>query len=162
MPQWSRAQLDVIVRWAGVASVVCLAALSATYYLTYEPAPAIKVRWREGLPVERRVELERQYLLVNPAEDPPAWTWYDLLDTRRKNIAALVRDSDVTDTTDIDRENMTVPFHVEYGHAWMWVAHRTPGLRKPWAQRVLIGGLAEVALLAALLEVRRRRRHGLV
>lgn len=145
------------LRWAGIASVLCLALLWAAYYLTNEPSPAVKVRWREGLSAERRAELERRYLLVSREDAPEGWTRYDLLDTRRSNIAALVHDPGVVATTDIDRESMTVPFDVEYGRTWVWAAHRTPGLRLADVRRVVIGGLAGLALLAALAELRRRR-----
>lgn len=158
MARSSRARAVFIVRWAGLASALCLAALWAVYHLTVEPSASVKVHWREGLPAERRAELERRYLLVYTEDAPEAWTRYDLLDTRRVNIAALVRDPDAADTTDIDREAMTVPFHVEYGQAWMWAAHRTPGLRQPGARRAVIGGLAALGLVAGLLELRRRPR----
>ena len=156
MSQYSQAPAALILRWAGITSGLCLAVLWGAYYLTNEPSTAVEVRWREGLSAERRAELERRYLLVYQQDAPDGPTRYDLLDTRRSNIAALVRDDDVADTTDIDRETMTVPFHAEYGNTWVWAAHRTPGLRQPAVRRSVIGGFAGVALLAVLAGLRGR------
>ena len=67
---------------------------------------------------------------------------YDLLDTSRRNIQALVRDPAAADTNDIDRETYEVPFETPYGERWMWVAHRTPLLRDARIRWTLLTVLA--------------------
>ena len=54
---------------------------------------------------------------------------YDLLDTSPSNIKALVENPLIRDTNDIERNTFVVPFDVEYGDEWMWIAHRLSGLR---------------------------------
>ena len=146
--------LRFVLRRVGIVSALCLAALSVAYYLTNEPSAAVSVRWREGLSSERRAELERRHLLVYQEDLQKGWVRYDLLDTGRSNIAALVNNPDIAETTAIDRETMSVPFHAEYGKSWVWVAHRTPGLRQSWVRRSVIGGLMLLTLLALLVSSR--------
>ena len=122
-----------------------LAALGFAYWLTYEPAPAIRVRWRDSVTSERRAELERKYQLSNPRAPNPSIA-YDLLDTRQENIRALVLDPDIADTNDIDRDRFEIPFDKPYGDSWMWVAHRTPGLRDARVRWTLIVALAAMAI----------------
>jgi hypothetical protein len=122
-----------------------LAALGLAYWLTYEPAPAIRVRWRDDVTSARQAALERKYLLSNGRAPMGRSIAYDLLDTRRSNIEALVRDPDVADTHDIDRERYEIPFDKPYGERWMWVAHRMPGLRDArvrWALVVVLCAMA--------------------
>ena len=145
-----------LLRWAGLVSAVCLAMLWATYYLTVEPSASLNVRWREGVTVAQRADRERRYLLEYRGEAGNGWTRYDLLDTSTSNISAIVRDPAIADTTDIDREAMSVPFDTDYGKGWMWAAHRTPGLRRADVRWGLIAGLAGVALAALVAS----RRHG--
>ena len=71
---------------------------------------------------------------------------YDLLDTSRGNLEALVKDPDVADTDRISQERFEVPFDIPYGSSWMWVAHRTPILRTPG---VVPGIVATSVLLLA-------------
>lgn len=136
-----------------------LAALGLAYWLTVEPAPAIRVRWREGVTSDRRAALERKYQLSNPRA-PDASIAYDLLDTRQANIRALVLDPDVADTNDIDRDRFEVPFEGAYGDRWMWVAHRTPGLRDARVRWTLIAALAAMAI-AGLRGGSAGRRRGI-
>lgn len=106
-----------------------LAALGLAYWLTYEPAPAIRVRWRNEVTSERQAALERKYQLSNGRAPQGRSFAYDFLDIRRSNIEALVLDPNVADMNDIDRERFEIPFEATYGDSWMWVAHRTPVLR---------------------------------
>jgi hypothetical protein len=103
--------------------------LTAAYYLTYEPAPLVRVRWREGMTDDRRVQLEREFLLVRPVPHEGRTLSYDLLDTRASNVAALVAHPDVEDTDHLNRAEARVPFDAPYGESWMWIGHRTPVLR---------------------------------
>jgi hypothetical protein len=142
--------------WLLIFGSVGLAALGIAYWLTYEPAPAVQIRWRDGLSAARRAQLERKYLLVEP--DPESGH-YALLDTSRRNIEALVTDPDVADTNDIDRVEFLIPFHVAYHTRWMWGAHRVPVLRVGWVRLALITLLAGMAAagLAGLWHAARLR-----
>ena len=133
-------------------------ALGAAYYFTYEPAPRIAIRWPEGIDPSRREELERRFLLVNPEPERDRFE-YDLLDTSRANIEALVREPDVADTDRVSRERFTVPLDIPYGTSWMWVAHRTPVLRIPGVVGALVG-VCVLGLVAGIAgELRRRLRR---
>ena len=142
-------------RWllsaAAALAAGVLLALGLSYYFTYEPAPEIRILWRPGIAPERRAELERRFLLVNPVpyEDR---LLYDLLDTSRGNVEALVKQREIADTDRVDRVRYTIPFEIPYGASWMWAAHRTPMLRIPG----VIDGIVLVclAVLAAAVAVR--------
>ena len=71
--------------------------------------PQITVRWREGITPQAREAVERQHDLRNGEPiDGTATGWeYELHDGSRDNITALVRDTAVDDTGNIDREAMT-------------------------------------------------------
>jgi hypothetical protein len=134
-----------VLRVAGVIAACLLVSLGAAYYFTYEPAPRIAIRWPTEIKPERRQELERRFLVVNPATDRDR-VEYDLLDTSRDNVEALVREPDVLDTDRVSRERFTLPLDVPYGTSWMWVAHRTPVLRIPG----VVGAIAAVCAAAIL------------
>jgi hypothetical protein len=140
---------------AAAAAGVILLALGVAYYFTYEPAPEIRIRWRDGLDPGRRAELERRFLLVNPAPFEDRLT-YDLLDTSRGNVEALVKERDIADTDRVDRVNYTIPFSIPYGSSWMWAAHRTSVLRIPGVVSGIVLVCAAV-LVAAAVDVMRRR-----
>ena len=123
-----------------------LAALALAYWLTYEPAPAVRVRWHDDVTADQQARLERRYLLANGRAPMGRSIAYDLLDTRRSNIEALVRDPAVADTHAIDRGAFEVPFEAAYGDRWMWIAHRTPPLRDTRIQWALIAVLASMAI----------------
>ena len=122
-----------------------LAALGIAYWLTLEPAPAIRVRWREDVTSDQQATLERKYLLSSARAPQGRSIAYDLLDTRRANIEALVLDPAAADTADIDRDAFEVPFDKPYGDRWMWVAHRTPVLRDARVRWTLIAALVAMA-----------------
>jgi len=92
-----------------------LAALFAMFWLTREPAPAIRVRWRDDVTAAQQRALERAYLLADGRAPQGRSIAYDLLDTRSANIRALVLDPNVADTNDIDRDAYGVPFDTAYG-----------------------------------------------
>lgn len=133
--------------WLGAIGGVGLALLGLAYWLTYEPAPRIRVLWRETLTPQQRDALEQRYLLMNGrdrlAEGSVA---YDLLDTSPSNIKALVDDPAIADTNNIERHTYVVPFDTDYGGEWMWIAHRTPGLREARVRGSLIAVLAVMAV----------------
>lgn len=136
-----------------------LAALGLAYWLTYEPAPAIRVRWADAVSSEQQAALERKYLLSNARGQQKRSVAYDLLDTRQKNIRALVLDRAVADTNDIDRDAYEIPFEGAYGESWMWVAHRTPVLRDGRVRWTLVVVLAAV-VVAGLWRPSVQRRGG--
>ncbi len=145
-------------RWARVATVVAasvMLSLGVAYYLTYEPSVRIGVRWQDGVSLEQRARLERRFRLVNgvPSE---THIRYDLLDTRRSNIEALVTDRNTEDTESVSRTAFVAPADIEYGESWMWVAHRIPGLRAPGVVEALL--MACIVVLA--IDVERRIRGG--
>lgn len=131
----------------GTCGLGGLTLLGLAYALTYEPAPRVRVEWRESVTEQQRAALERKYLLDKGRDRiPNGSTAYDLLDTSRSNIKALVEDAAVADTADIDREAHAVPFDVEYGEGWMWIAHRTPGIRHASIRRWATIGLGVIAV----------------
>ena len=124
-----------------------LATLGVAYCLTYEPAPSIRVEWRDEVTSDRQAELERRYQLSNGRAPMGRSIAYDLLDTRQSNVKAIVLDPDVRGTNDIDRRRYVIPFDAAYGDRWMWVADRTPGLRDTRIRWTLI--LVMTAMAAA-------------
>jgi len=159
------------LRWArrcvGAIGIAGLTVLGFAWWLTYEPAPRVRVLWRPDVTPARQAALEQKYLLVNGRDRLPEGSIaYDLLDTSRPNIQALVTDAAAADTNDIERNTFEVPFDVEYGGEWMWIAHRTPGLRDGWMRGALILALTAMAV-SGLLRGRpaawlaaARRRYG--
>jgi hypothetical protein len=131
-----------------------LATYACAYWFTYEPAPGVRVRWRDTVSLEQQASLERKYLLVDrvgPHPDASRSFGYALLDTRRSNIEALVKDPAVFDTNDIEDEEgeFFVRLGTAYSDRWMWVAHRTPLLRYGAVRWVLILGLAGLVIRGA-------------
>jgi hypothetical protein len=119
-------------RIAAALVIGIAAAVGATYYLTYEPAASVRVRWRADVTPEVREQLERAFLLVGRAahEGSARVFQYDLLDTSRANIEALVTHPAVEDTDEIDRQNYGIRIDGPYGGRWMWIAHRVPIIRQ--------------------------------
>jgi hypothetical protein len=143
---------------AALAASVLLV-VGAAYWFTVEPAPEIRVRWQPGIDAARRAELERRFLLVNPAPFEDRLT-YDLLDTSRANVEALVNERDIQDTDRVDREHFAIPPDVPYGASWMWVAHRLPVLRvRGVVEGILIACALVLAVsLGGMIESRRIQR----
>ena len=142
--------ITACVRAVAATTGAVLIAFTVADYLTYEPAPEIRILWRAGLDPERREDLERRFLLVNamPFEDRLT---YDLLDTRLENVEALVNERDIQDTDRVDRVGFTIPPDIPYGASWMWIAHRLPVLRIPGLVQGIV--LACTLVLAASLGV---------
>ena len=95
---------------------------------------------------EYQTFLESKYLLtdrVGPHPDARRSFGYALLDTRRSNIEALVKDPAVFDTNDIEDEagEFYVRLGTGYSDRWMWLAHRMPVLRYAPVRWTLILGL---------------------
>jgi len=143
--------MKTAARWIGVTGVAGLAVLGIAYWLTHEPAPRVRVLRADDVTPERQAALERKYLLSNGRDRLPEGSLaYDLLDTSPSNVQALVKDPAIADTNDIERNTFTVPFDVEYGGEWMWLAHRTPGLRDARGRAALIFTLAAMAVIGLL------------
>jgi hypothetical protein len=132
---------------AAAAATLVLLVFAGAYYMTYEPAPNVRVRWRDGVTAERRAEAERRFLLVRPVPYEGRTMAYDLLDISRNNVKALVAHPDIEDTHYIDRAESLVPFGAPYGESWMWIANRTPFLRVRGVVASLV--TASALLLAA-------------
>jgi len=134
--------------WYAAIGITGLAALAFAYWFSYEPAPGIRVEWQAGVTLEEQTALEKRYMLSNrraPHPEQPRSLAYDLLDTRRSNIRALVQDPGVVDTNDIEDEWARVRIGTAYGDRWMWIAHRTPLLRYAEIRWALIVTLATTA-----------------
>lgn len=121
--------------------------LGLAYALTHEPAPRVRVEWHPNLTGQQRIALEQKYMLFSGRDVIAHGSIaYDLLDTSRANIKALIDDPAVVDTDDIDREAPAIPFDTEYGLGWMWVAHRTAGLRDARVRSVVIDAFVTMAV----------------
>lgn len=137
-----RAWLLVIIGAIGLVS------MRVAYNLTYEPAPAVRVRWRDGTGDWRRAWLEHKYRLTYPQAPERLSYSYVLMDTSRSNIETMIKDPEVADTGDIDRETFEVPFWTSaYSTEFMWVADRIPVVRQPVVRRTLAGLLAAMIIL---------------
>lgn len=132
-------------RLALAVSATTLLAIAAAYWLTVEPAPAVTVQWREDIDARRQAETEAQFLLRDPRPGRPNNVTYDLLDTSRNNIAALLAHPAVERVEGIDPQSGEVRFDAPYGTHWTWAARRVPVLRER--------GVIEGVLLAATLSV---------
>ena len=145
--------------WLGTLGMAGLILLGLAYALTYEPAPRVRVRWRADVTAQQRAALERKYLLSSGRDPIPHGSIaYDLLDTRQSNIRAMVEDPTVADTGDIDRDTYIVPFQAEYGEGWMWITHRTPGIRDVRVRTSVIVALMIMTVSGLGLAVFLRRR----
>ena len=85
-----------LAAWCAAVGITGLAALAFAYWFSYEPAPGIRVEWQPGVTLEAQTALERKHLLSNrraPDPEQARSLAYDLLDTRRSNIEALVQGS---------------------------------------------------------------------
>ena len=136
--------------WCAGIGLIGLAALAFAYWFTYEPAPGIRVTWAPGVTPERQSTLERKYLLAHPRSphpEQPRSIAYDLLDTSRNNIEALVKDPAVIDTNDIDDEYFKVRLATDYGNAWMWMAYRIPVIRDDGIRWTLVAVLTALSLV---------------
>ena len=147
----------------GAVGTVGLLLLGLAYSLTIEPAPRIRVEWHPNLTGQQRIALEQKYMLFSGRDVIAHGSIaYDLLDTSRANIRALIDDPAVVDTNDIDREASAIPFDTEYGLGWMWVAHRAPGLRDARVRSAVIVAFVTMAVggfaVASFLRHRSTRR----
>jgi hypothetical protein len=149
VPKWRR-----LSRWMAATGIAGLLLLGGAYWLTHEPAPRVRVLWREGVTAEQQEAIARRYLLVNGRDRMPSGSQaFDLLDTSVSNVSAIVHDPGIADTNDIDRDTYIIPFDTQYGGEWMWVAHRIPGLRETRVRISLIAALALMAVLGAAVEM---------
>ena len=142
---------------AAACAAAVLAVIGSAYWYTVEPAPAIKVRWRDGLDAGRRAALERRFLLVDPIAAEGRTITYNALDTSADNLAAIVAEVNVEDTSEIDRERYVLPADVPYGTRWTWVGRRLPLLRTPGVIESIVALCCAVIVAAAALSWRRRR-----
>ena len=134
----------VVLLLIGLAGLV---SLRMVYILTREPAPGIRVRWRDGTSSPRRTWLEWKYRLEQRSAPQGLSYAYVLMDTRTANIRALVTDPEVSDTDDIDRARFAIPWETaNESRQFMWIADRLPVLRQPGARWTLA---ASFALMAA-------------
>lgn len=113
------------------AALVCAAFLSLSLLKLEPPPPTgiprINVKWADEVSSEDRGMLERWYrLAIVQHHEGRAWV-YEIHDTSRQNLAALVRDPKVADTHGIDRRR----FRVDRGpgvRLATWITLRVPAL----------------------------------
>ena len=116
-------------RTAAALALSLLAALAGAYSSTSERAPAVAIRWREGVSADRRTALERQFRLRRAREPEGRSMLYDLVDIRSANIRALLERPEVEDTSRIDRHTHTIMADTAFGQGNMWIGNRLPILR---------------------------------
>jgi hypothetical protein len=153
----------VWLAWCLAAGGVVGLTVLALAYL--QPAPSIRVRWRDDVSAPRQTELERKYSLADRAAtlpDAPRSVAYRLLDTSRANVEALVKDPQVADTNDIDRAHFEPLDYRGVGERWVAVVRRTLHLRDGRVQLVLLFVFAWMAAAGArrVAAERRRTRRG--
>ena len=142
------------LRFIRTFALAALVALTAGYWFTNEPAPRIRVEWRRDVTPQQQNALERKYFLLNGRDPMPGGsTAYDLLDTSRSNIKALVEDPAVADTGDIDRTTYVVPDGTDPGGEEMWIADRAPFLREAAPRWTLVAILAMLVIAGFRREV---------
>jgi hypothetical protein len=95
--------------WWRTAAIVCAlvgAVLPVAARLAAGPQGAdINVAWNPSVDEATREQVRARYRLENPRKLPDTYTWrYDLVDTTRSNIRALVQDAAIADTHEIDRD----------------------------------------------------------
>ena len=157
--------LDVSLRRARQLACIGIGGLLflvLVYGLTIQKAPGIRVRWRDSLSQAGQAELEWKYLLTNgraPAPNAPRSLAYDLQDTSRRNVRALVRDPDVADTNDIDRDEFRVRPKTRGGDRWRWAGHNVPLLRRAEGLWLLVAALAMLAAVGVRRLIAERRRQ---
>lgn len=136
-------------------------------YPRFRPAlasPRINVRWAGGIDDTARRALEQRFRLEAP-EDRGGGTWqYDLVDASGTNIAALVHDPAVDDTSGVDRARFTVTAPVVEPNVLAWFYYLTlllpplSVLTLVWAARDASARgmqrekIASAAVLAALMQ----------
>ena len=104
------------LRWLKVVSVL----LVGCYLIPGVAPPVVHVRWQTEVPDARREQLERTFCLSAPTR-VQGTTWsYELLDTSRENLQAIVTSGDVDDTNDIDRIQFVVaPTAADGRRGWL-------------------------------------------
>ena len=145
-------------RAVAVLAATVLAALGIAHSLTYEPAPAVDIRWRAGVTPERRAAIERRFQLVRPHDQEGRTISYDLLDTSARNIRALLAQEDVEDSGRFDPRTHTVRPDAPYGTSWIWIGNRLPLLRIPSVTPALVVLCAGVLAYGVIQRVRGRSR----
>jgi hypothetical protein len=148
-----------VSRAAALLAVVLLALLGGAYYFTYEPAPHVTVRWREGATFDRRVDVERWFGLVRARDREGRTVSYDLVDTRPANIQELLEQPEVEAAGDIDETTYAVPADVPYGRGGMWIGDRLPEARAYRVVPVVVAlcGLVIAYAVAKAIASRRKR-----
>jgi hypothetical protein len=114
------------LRVGGACVVAALAIALAAGLFVRTPNPLIHVRWEETVDAPARGALERQFQLL-PVEQVGVTTWrYELTETSRANVGAIVGHAAVEDTHFINRTSFAIDPEAPSGP-------RRPGpLAGPW------------------------------
>lgn len=139
------------------SSIACL--VLATLYIAFEltagPATVVSVRWSPQTTAGERRDAQDTYLLWNGRDTGPVNSVYDLLDTSRGNIRALVNDRRVADTQGVDRTTFEPIAADASDEAITSVLARLPVLRHPRTRGWFVLLLIVIALPGALAAVAR-------
>jgi len=148
-------------RAAARLAAVLLAVLGAAYYFTWEPAPVVGIRWREGTTLERRAYVERWFGLARARDHAGRAVTYDLVDTRPANIRELLEQPELETVGYMDGVTFTVPADAPYGRGGMWIGDRLPEARANRVVPVIVAVCALVIAYAVVRQIAARRRRTL-
>ena len=148
-------------RAAAIVAAVLLTLIGGAYYFTWEPAPLVAIRWRDGTTFDRRVEIERWFGLVRGRELEGRTVTYDLVDTRPANIQELLEQPEVEPAGNIDETTYAVPADVPYGSGGMWIGDRLPEARAYRVVPVVVAVCGLVIAYAVVKGIAARRKRAL-
>jgi len=148
-------------RAAALLAAALLALLGGAYHFTWEPAPLVAIRWREGTTFDRRTEVERWFGLVRGRDVDGRTVTYDLVDTRPANIQELLEQPEVEAAGDIDETTYAVPADVPYGRGGMWIGDRLPEVRAYRLVPVVVAVCGLIIAYAVAKGIAARRKRAL-
>lgn len=137
-----------------VASALLVLAWHTTRLITETPAPTVKIRWDPALGDDERADIEERFQLVHREEIGPDIYNYDLIDSRRDVIRALVEHPGILDTGDLDRSGFAVAATTAAGRARRWLLNRWATRRVERTTSNVIHGWLAVSFLITLRMVK--------
>ena len=148
-------------RAATLVAAALLTLIGGAYYFTWEPAPLVAVRWRDGTTFDRRTQVERWFGLVRGRDLDGRTITYDLVDTRPANIRELLEQPEVEAAGDIDQTTYELPADVPYGVGGMWIGDRLPEARAYRVLPVVVAVCGLVIAYAVVKAIAARRKRTL-
>ena len=128
--------------------LLCLAVSAVAYgtlRVTFGPRPVeVHIKWAPGVADMTRQDLEQRYGLSQGEDlEDEGWWWYALTDPSRSNIGALVTDSAIVDTQDVQRDTFRV------NRATLRLPYPTS---HPWAP-IRLGGIGFLCLAIGIIAI---------